>query len=250
MQHIQINPRLQAIIRQASNADVVGIGEHNHGELTSWKFRYAIIKGLIDLGKHVVVLCENLETYVQNITVSPSKLTRKNGYFEPNLMIYSDRSEEHMVITREFVKLKGAEFHGIDIQILKFPALWRLVKSRPLRRILSVHKDTWLRGNMVDGKLRNNLNAEIIMDFLAMSRAKDPNSVVVYLAHNEHVALSCRESRVDPLYRVEGSLLAKSPIKYLAVGTYSPFQYSMMGRMPRQQPVLSRGGGACDHSSG
>lgn len=90
-----------------------------------------------------------------------------------------------------------------------------------IRKVGAVRR--WTAG---DGKLRNRLNAEIVADVAR----RHPRHTILYLAHNEHVALSCEAHRRDPAYVTDGAILrARFGARYVAVATFSPSMWCFWG---------------------
>lgn len=241
---------LDSVIEKACGADLVGIGEHKHGDLTSWKFRLPLIEGLLKCNVRLMVFCENLECYVQDMNRRDRKgdvrfrILEEWGSFDPHLLPSADQTNEHLEITRHLGALKGVEFRGIDVQIMDFPLLWSLMRSRLLKKIMNKYRDEWelhSQNRATRGHTRNRLNARIILDLIAAARArKGRRTMFVYLAHNEHVATSSHLMRKDPAYKVDGYLLNQSHLKYLSIGTYTPVQYSRNGRPKGEKSNLYR----------
>jgi hypothetical protein len=74
--------------------------------------------------------------------------------------------------------------------------------------------------------VRNALNAETIE---RMAKEFPAGTIVLYFAHDEHVALSCEGMRRDE-YATEGSLLRMSMgLRYRSSGTYAPSLWSHWG---------------------
>lgn len=243
---------LAHVIDLASRADVVGIGEHAHGELTSWKFRLSIVKGLRDLGKRVVVLSEHTESSVQNMNLPGRGVPYRRGAhrFQPSIMFDADKSVEHLEITRAFKAMSGVEYYGIDVQVLGFLWMWKRVREGPVRNILKRYLKIWRshkRRNTPEsrsGALRNTLNARVIRAFVRTFRRtpEGKTAVFVYFAHNEHIALSCHNTREDTTYVTEGPFLAAPPLRFLSIATYAPVQWSLWGSALGVEPTLKTDG--------
>jgi erythromycin esterase-like protein len=213
-------------IGKASPVLVIGIGEHAHGELVSWRWRLAIMRELRSRGHTLAVLCENLDAYVKGLNEGdPLRIDPKWGTFHPNLIADSDRSREHMAITEEVREL-SSDIYGIDVQALDFPQL----PSRPRVALqLARHKKRWGAATNTEarGSVRNALNAETIE---RMAKEFPTGTIVLYFAHDEHVALSCDAMRENQKYATDGSLLRKSMgLRYRSIGTYAPSLWSHWG---------------------
>lgn len=207
---------------------VIGIGEHTHGELVSWRWRLAIMRELRSRGHTLAVLCEHLDFFVKGLTEGePLTVDPEYGTFTPFLIADANISREHMAITEEVRKL-SSDIYGIDVQALDFPEL----PSRPrVARQLARHKKRWGAATNTDarGSVRNALNAETIE---RMAKEFPAGTIVLYFAHDEHVALSCEGMREDLKYEyvTEGSLLRKSMgNRYRSIGTYAPSLWSHWG---------------------
>lgn len=51
---------MNKILEECKKYDLIGVGELTHGELTSWKYRYKIVKYLIKHFNQVIIFCETL----------------------------------------------------------------------------------------------------------------------------------------------------------------------------------------------
>jgi hypothetical protein len=225
--------------------EVVGLGEHAHGELLSWKRRLALVKSWVREGAKVLVLCENLDYYVQGLRDEGARLrfefedVRVNGVehtvFTPNLMAYADRTHEHLEMTRAFASLGGGgvTFYGVDVQLLDHPHLVSRTRTSALKDAVMLHRPAWERCSHTDrrGAERNRLNAETILRMARMH----PLHKVIYFAHNEHVAFGCAQTRRDPTYVTEGAILKRrlGPL-YTAVATFAPVTWSVLWRAPER----------------
>ena len=195
---------------------IMGIGEHAHGELVSWRWRLAIMRELRSRGRTLAVLCESFDSFVEGLNEGePLRIDPEYGTFSPFLIPYAHISGEHMAITEEVRKL-SSDIYGIDVQALDFPKL----RSRPrVARQLARHKARWdaATNTGARGRVRDALNAETIE---RMAKDFPAGTIVLYFAHNAHIALSSEEMRQNHMYATEGSLLRKSMgNRYMSIGT-------------------------------
>jgi hypothetical protein len=200
-------------IVSSSSAHVFGVGEHCHGDLLSWLVRLDVARALVENGRRLVVLTENLDFYVAGLRrKSPRFITHGDaGEFHPFLVHLSNRTREHLDAARELSKLAEGRVYGIDVQALDHPG----VKGGQYVR----SKMKGLTGPKGDGTLRNQQNAEMILRIVR----DHPSHVVLYLAHNEHVALGCKGTERNGTYRTEGDLLRRALGKsgYVSIATYA-----------------------------
>lgn len=227
-------------------ADVIGIGEDYHGDTVSWGWRMAIVKGLLDKGFRVDVLCENFDFYVGH---AGEKEMEKDGYFVPNLLPYSDTGAWHRRMTREFMGLRRTNevrFFGIDVQQLSH-GFARESMRPPVRDILMRAEirrrwDAAAAAKKKDGTLRNELQAVAIGRFAEkVKEAKARTTKVVYFAQNEHVALGCANARKNPgKYLTDGMWLTRlfPHLRYLSIATFSPLSWNTW--TVDRKPVLRR----------
>ena len=64
---------MNIILEECKKYDLIGIGELTHGELTSWKYRYKIVKYLTKYFNKVIIFCETLDPYISNLTPTEKK---------------------------------------------------------------------------------------------------------------------------------------------------------------------------------
>jgi hypothetical protein len=131
--------------------------------------------------------------------------------------------------------------YGIDVQALDFEKIKQLRGRRIVRSSLERVRERWQAASKTPdhGRIRNELNAEIVLHFVDLARAsakqRNTKAKVFYFAHNGHVALNSHESRSSLTgYMPDGhwiaELLSKNSsgaregwhAKYLSVGTYAP----------------------------
>lgn len=227
------------LLKECEKADIVGIGEHHHGELLSWKWRHLIAKHLKSKGYNVVVLLEQIQIYVDGLSKTPKPKFFfetinynhcKAKKFYPHLMANAV-SKEHLKITKEFAKL-NIDMYGVDVAILRHEGLVNLIKDDYIKSIMLKQIQHWQtyskRRRMQDGLLRNSFNANILLDVMNDKKRIDATTKILYFAHNEHVALDCEAHRNDPKYVTEGSILrSKLDKKYMSVGTFAPNMSSL-----------------------
>lgn len=230
---------LRTLLSICEQADVIGIGEHHHGDLLSWKWRIAITKHLINKGYNVIVLLEQLQINVDGLSQSQrphfifQTIDHQHGkakIFYPH-MLPSAVGKEHMKITKEFAKM-NIEMYGTDIALLRYDGLINFVKDEFMKQKLLQHKAAWNKHpkvhRMSDGMLRNTFNAKIIKSIMCEKKTYNPNTKILYFAHNEHVAVNCESHRTDPKYMTEGQILkGMFTNKYVAIGTYAPNMSSL-----------------------
>ena len=226
-------PELLSALRPASGR-VIGIGEHAHGDSVSWRWRLAIAAELVRQGRRLILLCENADCYVSGLRKRRPAFARDETPppllpfhpFLPFLMPMANRSQEHLEAARELARLAEGRVYGVEVQAVDYPALLRC-GGRYVRSLFA-RVDAAARwaadANNSNGRLRNILNAEVV----AQVHRDHPGHTVLYLAHNEHVALSCETSREDPGFRTDGSVLRRllGRRRYLSIATYSPRMWS------------------------
>ena len=171
--------------------NLIGIGEEAHGELTSWKYRYNIIKHYTDyikknnINKKIIIFVENIDIYTNELNHKNCKFNFYNNFFYPNLIAGSERTKEHLKITKKFNKLiPYVKFIGIDIQIVEYFNLKKKDNINPLLfDLLQRYKKDYLKNT--SGANRNKFNSLIIKNLMK----KINYYKCFYFAHNGHVAL-------------------------------------------------------------
>jgi len=228
------------LLNKCKNYDLIGIGELTHGELTSWKYRYKIVKYLTKYYDNVIIFCETLDPYISDLNIKDTKFTIYNGNknlnepseFYPSMMHQSNKSVQHLKITKKFNKLGAkVKFYGIDIQIAKYPELYEMLNTKhntKLKKLIDKYKDQYLK-DPISGKARNKYNAFIINDLiLDENKNKKNKNIYLYFAHNQHISIDCNQTRKDENYKTEGFYLNNNnKIKYLSIATFSQYQYSL-----------------------
>lgn len=211
------------------NYDLISIGEQVHGELTSWKFRYNIIKYLTTKCDKVYILCEQLDFFVNGLNNKNVNFIFDDYGFFPCIIYNANKSKEHLYYIKKLIKLlPKIKFYGIDIQIVKFPELYENI-DKDLKNIIEKYKKDYLDNDKGSGIIRNKCNAYIINDLMNIinNKSKDINKFV-YLAHNEHISFNCNEMRKNKQYLTEGYYLKNIlNINYLSIATYSLNIYSI-----------------------
>lgn len=212
---------------------LIGIGEHAHGDLVSWRWRHAIVEKLLSAGFRVVILCEQFDMYLTNTSpTSPKRMQdidgdvelfrRYGNSFYPHMIPRSESTPEHFEITRAF-SLLPCEFYGIDVKQLDFDVIiGRACKKVRSSLAASGAEKEWTEGPK-DGAQRNRLNAKMIHHFVKNNK-KRRNTKFLYFAHNEHVATDCDETRSDPSYKTEGRLIRElypDTTPYLSLATFA-----------------------------
>lgn len=238
---------MSALERRLVEADVIGIGEHAHGDTVSWGWRLAIVEKLLEMGYAVTIACENTDFYLQNSSGlrleqldgdgSKWMVDDESGRFYPSMLPFSDITQWQFCMTKEFSKLP-VEFIGTDVQQLSF-GFMRQNMGDAMRSVIAaspgVHK-RWIKAEndkVRRGGVRNELNAQILFD-LKMKNKNKNKSKLVYFAHNEHVALAAHQTRISTTsYRTDGShledLLRRHNLTYLSIGTFSPELWNTWG---------------------
>lgn len=212
-------------------ARVIGIGEHAHGDEVSWGWRVDIARALVRRGHRLVIACENMDCFVKGLRRRPGPVfeTHKAKFF-PYMMPYSDRSQVQMDAAKELTSLAEGRVYGIEAQAVRFPAVLKCggkLVADAIGKVGAVRR--WRTAN--DGKLRNRLNAEIVAEIAR----RHPRHTVLYLAHNEHVALSCEAHRREPAYVTDGAILRSNfGARYVAIATFSPSMWCFWGGPLRQ----------------
>ena len=220
------------LLEECKKYDLIGIGELTHGELTSWKYRYKIVKFLSKYFHKVIIFCETLDPYINDLN---TKNTIFNFYnylnscyeFYPSIMYNANKTTQHLQITKKFNKLvPKVKFYGIDIQIVKYPDMYNILNLK-LKKIIDKYKKIYL-DDSISGITRNKCNSLIINDLILDDKKKNKKNIYLYFAHNEHIALNCNLTRKNNKYKTEGFYLNENPkIKYLSIATFSPVQYSL-----------------------
>jgi len=140
---------MNKILEECKKYDLIGVGELTHGELTSWKYRYKIVKYLIKHFNQVIIFCETLDPYISNLN---NKNTEFNFYnyqniyneFYPSMMYNANKTIQHLQITKKFNKLvPKVKFYGIDIQIVKYLDMYNILDSK-LKKIIDKYKKIYL----------------------------------------------------------------------------------------------------------
>ena len=219
------------------SANVIGIGEHAHGDVVSWRWRTAIVRELVRRGHRIILLCENVDYYIKGLRRKRVKFEAFNTRpsrgdfpsFMPFMIPFSNLCQEHLLAVREITKLVQNRVYGIDAQVIKYPVLKKRGGSYVARKIAEVDAiRRWAAAGPTadNGNLRNVLNADIVA---AIAR-DHPDHTVLYFAQNEHVGVSCSLMRKNSEYRTEGSLLRKwLGTRYIAIATYSPLMWAFWG---------------------
>lgn len=222
-------------------ADVIGIGEHAHGDTVSWNWRLAVVEHLLSRGFDVDILLENLDFYVHQRKLGPKPATScsvglledGSAQFHPFLISGSDHTTWHKNMTEQFLALPRSRVRmfGIDVQQLSFPFMrdaMRPIVRRALSRVASEWENAREK-EQTDGRLRNELNARTIAHFSVNARKRTRPTKVLYFAHNEHIAKGCKNcksknrSRADSGYKTEGMyLIEHHGVRYVSIATFSP----------------------------
>lgn len=214
---------------------IVGVGENAHGEEVSWPFRVDFMQHLKEKKVKMAVLCENLDFYVKAFRKRPTKfhIYRSNdtAEFMPYLMPDANRTQIQMDAAAEIARLSNGRVYGIDIQQVDFPFMWhncgRMVRNS-MQSCGAI--DEWKNGSdkdRSDGAMRNRLNARIIAH-MAKQLQHNEKTVVIYLAHNAHIAKTAKEE--TRRYKTDGRYLAKDPsVMYMSIATYSPHLWTTWG---------------------
>lgn len=223
---------MNIILEECKKYDLIGIGELTHGELTSWKYRYKIVKYLTKYFNKVIIFCETLNPYIHNLNKKNTifnfyNCENKYNEFYPSIMFNANKTTQHLQITKKFNKLvPKVKFYGIDIQIVKYNDMYNKLDSK-LKKIIDKYKKIYLEDS-ISGITRNKCNSSIINDLILDDRKKNKKNIYLYFAHNEHIGLNCNSTRKNNKYKTEGFYLNKNPkIKYLSIATFSPVQYSL-----------------------
>ena len=223
---------MNKILEECKKYDLIGVGELTHGELTSWKYRYKIVKYLTKYFNKVIIFCETLNPYLHNLNKKNTKFNFYNyqnmyNEFYPSMMFNANKTTQHLQITKKFNKLvPKVKFYGIDIQIVKYLDMYNMLDSK-LKKIIDKYKKIYL-DDSISGITRNKCNSSIINDLILDDKKKNKNNIYLYFAHNEHIAFNCNSTRKNNKYKTEGFYLNENPkIKYLSIATFSQFQYSL-----------------------
>lgn len=221
---------MDQLLNESKKYNLIGIGENTHGELTSWKYRYQIVKYLTKYFDNVIIFCETLDPYISDLNNKDTKFDFYNENnspieFYPSMMFQANKTSQHLKITKKFNKLvPKVEFYGIDIQIVKFHEIYIHLNIK-IKKVIDKYKKIYL--TTPTGAIRNKCNALIINDLILQTK-KNKNNIYLYFAHNEHVSINCNEMRKNNKYKTEGFYLHEnSLIKYLSIATFSPIQYSL-----------------------
>lgn len=216
---------MNKLLKNILDYDLIGIGEHVHGEMTSWKFRYKIIKYLTKYTDKVYILCEQLDFFVNNFNKKNIKFTFTKDGFYPFITHNGNMTKEHLYYTKKIYNLPKIKFYGIDIQIVKFPELYKNI-DKDLKNIIEKYKKIYL--DNPSGGNRNECNANIINDLIKFINTNNKKNKFIYIAHNEHIALNCNTSRKEGIYKTEGFYLKNIlNLKYLSIATYALNLYSI-----------------------
>ena len=223
---------MNKILEECKKYDLIGVGELTHGELTSWKYRYQIVKYLTKYFNKVIIFCETLDPYISNLNNKNTKFNfynNQNMYneFYPSMMFNANKTVQHLQITKKFNKLvPKVKFYGIDIQIVEYLDMYNILDPK-LKKIIDKYKKIYL-DDSIRGITRNKCNSSIINDLILDDRKKNKKNIYLYFAHNEHIAFNCNSTRKNNKYKTEGFYLNENPkIKYLSIATFSPVQYSL-----------------------
>ena len=234
---------------EAHRTVVVGVGEHAHGDEVSWTLRVGLMRRLADVSR-MVVLCENLDFSVAalrrpdvSFAFFPASAGSPFVTFDPFLLAYSDRTRKQLRAAREIAGLCQRRVFGVDVQQLDFPGLPMergTCVSRAYQRMRARRR--WRDAPASEkraGALRNRLNGECVAHIAEM---QEPGTVILYFAHNEHVAKSCSESRRNARYATDGSVVllraARSAHAYYSVATFAPLLWNAWGESPGRQKLL------------
>lgn len=228
------------VLTKCRLADIVAVGEHMHGDKLSWDVRLRLVRDAVRAGHAVTILCENLDAYVAGLSEVPIKFRDEPDGFYPNMMAWAQDRRTHLAATRALAQMAEGRVYGIDVQALCFEDTPQLRGRKLVRDALKRVRQVWLanKESMNRGAIRNVLNAETVLrlwDVLSSNGqgGGDKPAKFFYFAHNEHVALSCHETRRNPSYVPDGALLAQGcarrGIKYLSVGTYAPVMQAKRG---------------------
>lgn len=223
---------MNKILEECKKYDLIGVGELTHGELTSWKYRYKIVKYLIKHFNKVIIFCETLDPYISNLNNKNTEFNfynYKNKYneFYPSIMFNANKTAQHLQITKKFNKLvPKVKFYGIDIQIVKYNDMYNILDPK-LKKIIDKYKKIYL-DDSISGITRNKCNSSIINDLILDDKKNNKKNIYLYFSHNEHIAFNCNSTRKNNKYKTEGFYLNENPkIKYLSISTFSPIQYSL-----------------------
>lgn len=234
----------------AEGVDIVGIGEHVHGELLSWKHRLELVRRWLSNGHRVLVLCETLDFYVQGMRAREPFIFHEdelNGVrrlgFTPCLMPFACYTREHLEIMRSFAALPqdAVTFFGIDVQLLDHPLLLASTEHSELRSILTRrHRLPWAADAESErrGETRNRLNADTILLLARMH----PKHKVVYFAQNEHVAFDCDATRrTQGQYVTEGAILKRRlGNRYVSIATFATVMWNAAWNVTRRGAIQTR----------
>ena len=140
---------MNIILEECKKYDLIGIGELTHGELTSWKYRYKIVKYLTKYFNKVIIFCETLNPYIHNLNKKNTifnfyNCENKYNEFYPSIMFNANKTTQHLQITKKFNKLvPKVKFYGIDIQIVKYNDMYNKLDSK-LKKIIDKYKKIYL----------------------------------------------------------------------------------------------------------
>ena len=206
-----------------NNYDLIGIGENTHGELTSWNIRYKIVKHLLKKYKKVYILTETFDSYIKELNTKNITYKMYNDGFYPNMIYNSNKTKEHLQITKKFNNLiPDVYFMGIDIQVVEYDSLYKNI-SPLVYKIISKYKKHFLQYSNTNkrGHYRNYYNYKIICDLIKLY--KKQNTIFVYFAQNEHISYYYTSE-----YKTEGYFFKKYfKEKYINIGTLALRQYNL-----------------------
>lgn len=235
--HLEIGMLLKDALAACRHADLIGVGEDIHGERLSWDVRLRLVRDAVRAGYAVTILCENLDFYVAGLSKKTIQFVDEpDDGFYPNMIPWSNDRETHLAPTKALAYLAEGRVYGIDVQALDFE---HLRGRRIVRSVLERVRARWQAASESErGKIRNKLNAEILLHFMDQARAsakqRKTKAKVFYFAHNAHVAMNSHECRSSPIgYLTDGHWIAEGcarrGIQYLSVGTYTPITSAKHG---------------------
>lgn len=231
-----------------ADPDVIGVGEHTHGELISWVKRLEVVERWVLQGHRVLVLTDHMDYFVQGMRDQDVHFDMRRVFvngkatcaFWPTLMPFSEYTREHLEIMRRFAAFDrdSVTFYGIDVRLLDHPHLLSGTRSSVLKDLLKRQRSTWVRargdgdgeqgstGDDVRSAERSRFNAGTVLSMARMH----PGYKIAYFAHNENVAFDCdamRSPSADSLYLTEGAILRWSlGDRYSSIGTFAPTMYN------------------------
>ena len=169
---------MDQLLNESKKYNLIGIGENTHGELTSWKYRYKIVKYLTKYFDNVIIFCETLDPYISELNNKNTKFDFYNENnspieFYPSMMFQSNKTIQHLKITKKFNKLvPKVKFFGIDIQIVKFHDMYNHLNIK-IKKVIDNYKKIYLANPT--GAVRNKCNSLIINDLILQTNKNQNN---------------------------------------------------------------------------